>query len=195
MSDRSSPTAPADDITVLLEPGERLIWHGRPNVERLVGRKLGGIFVAGAGVGLLLLWAWYAFAGGSAISSFVALMFVALAAILAHGKFREVLDARTTRYAVTDRRAIIVSGRAMNARRDYLPDAIGPLETRNEIHGAGDLLFNHTIKIGHFGRRRTESDGFIGIAEIAKARRALSALMESGSRGPAIRLAPDVTIG
>ena len=195
MSDRSLPVTPADDITALLEPGERLTWHGRPNVDRLVGRKLGGIFIAGAGVGLLLLWAWYAIAGGSAISVFVALIFVAFAALLAHGKFREVLDARTTRYAITDRRAIIVSGRAMNTRRVYLPDAIGPLETRNEINGVGDLLFSHTIKVGHFGRRRTESDGFIGIADIGKARHALSALMESGSGGPAIRLAPDVTIG
>jgi hypothetical protein len=184
-----------DDITTLLEPGERLMWHGRPNVERLVGRKLGSIFIAGAGVGLMLLWAWYALAGTSVIGAFVALMFVAFAAILAHGKYREVIAARTTRYAVTDRRALIVSGRPLRTSHVFLPGEIGPLETRNDVHGVGDVLFRHTVKIGHFGRRRTESDGFIGIAEIGKARDALAALMERAGDDPTIRLAPDVGVG
>ncbi len=183
------------DITTLLESGERLVWHGRPNVERLVGRKLGGIFVAGAGVGLMLLWAWYALAGGSAIGIFVALMFVAFAAILAQGKFRDVIDARTTRYAVTDRRALIVSGRGMKTRRVFAPDEIGPLEVRNDVGGAADLMFRHTNKIRQFGRRRTDSDGFIGIADIGKARAALMALMERADGPPTIRLAPDVGVG
>ncbi len=184
-----------DDITTLLEPGERLVWHGRPNVERLVGRKFGGIFIAGAGIGLLLIWAWNSIVDGSVMGIFVALLFIAFAVILAHGKFRDVMDARTTRYAVTDRRALIVSGRAMATQRVFPPDAIGPFETRNEVHGVGDLMFCHTIKIGHFGHRRTESDGFIGITEIGKARDALSALMKRAADGPAIRLAPDVGIG
>ena len=184
-----------DDITTLLEPDERLMWHGRPNVERLVGRKLGGIFVAGAGLGLLLLWAWMSVASGSVTGGFVALLFVGLAAILAHGTFRDVMDARTTRYAVTDRRALIVAGRAMDIRRVFTPEEVGPLETRNEVHGVGDLMFSHTVKIGHFGRQRTDSDGFIGIAEIGKARDALAALMKNAGDGSAIRLAPDVGIG
>lgn len=184
-----------DDITTLLEPDERLMWHGRPNVERLVGRKLGGIFIAGAGVGLLLLWAWNSAVGGSVMGLFVALLFVALAIMLAHGRFRDVMDARTTRYAVTDRRALIVSGRTMQTQRIFTPDAIGPLETRNEVHSVGDLMFCHTIKIGHFGRRRTDSDGFVGISEIDKARNALTTLMKSAEDGPAIRVAPDVGIG
>lgn len=183
-----------DDITALLQPGETLLWHGRPDVGRLVGAKLAGCFLAGAGVGLSLLWAWYAAARGTAVGLFVALLFLALGLGVGIAKTREVLAARTTRYAITDRRALIVSGRTMAEIRDFAPDDIGPLETCNLVHGVGDLLFHHVGRIRGFGGWRTESRGFIGIAEIGKAREALIALNPDAANRTRTALAPDVSL-
>ena len=44
-----------DPIENLLDSGETLVWHGRPDKDRLVRKQYGRCFFAGVFVGLLAL--------------------------------------------------------------------------------------------------------------------------------------------
>lgn len=165
-----------DNIDTLLEPGERLLWHGQPDVNRLVRRQYGWCFFAGAFMGLSLIWAWGSAQRGTAVSLFVALLFVLAGLAVLFAKVREIMAARTTRYMVTDRRAVIVSGKQTPKIDTVEPRDIGPIEITNVKDDHGDVLFRHVERFQELRGRKVESSGFIGIVETGKARQALERL-------------------
>ena len=172
MESRETP----ESVDKLLEPGETLVWHGRPDKDRLVRRQYGWCFFAGAFLGLSLIWAWGSAQRGTIVSLFVALLFALTGLAVVVGKGREVMAARKTRYLVTDRRAVILIDRKVPEIQSFAPKDIGPIEIKNVKDGAGDVVFSHLEKFVDFVGRRREHTGFIGVAEPHKAEQALAAL-------------------
>lgn len=165
-----------DPIDILLEPGETLVWHGRPDKDRLVRKQYGWCFFAGAFLGLSLIWAWASLQRGTTVSFFVALLFVATGLFVVIAKTREIMAAGKTRYLVTDRRAVIaVSWRTPNIQ-SFAPKDIGPIEIKNDKDGAADVVFVHSVEYMNFTGMRRTTNGFIGISEPQKAKAALEAL-------------------
>jgi hypothetical protein len=172
-----SPNA-AQSVAALLEPGERLLWHGRPEVNRLIRRQYGWCFLMGAFGGLSLLWAGYAIRYGTAVSLFVATLFVLLGVGAVAAKAREILSARRIHYAVTDRRALVATlGRAPDCRA-FGPSEIGPIETANLKDGVGDVLFHQRERFMELRGRDVVREGFPAIADTEGARAALKRLMD-----------------
>jgi hypothetical protein len=166
-----------DPIDNLLEPGETLVWHGRPNKDRLVRKQYGWCFFAGAFLGLSLLWAWASLQRGTTVSFFVALLFVAVGMMVAIAKTREIMAAHKTRYLVTDRRAVISVSWKTPSIQSYAPKDIGPIEIKNDKDGAADVVFHHSIEHVDFTGLRRSATGFFGINEPQKAKAALEALI------------------
>lgn len=162
-----------DDAHRFLEPGENLLWHGRPDVNRLVRKQYGWCFFAGAFLALSLLWAWSTAQEGTAVSLFVALLFVLAGLGVAAAKLRDIMAARTTRYLVTDRRAITLSGRNEPRVDSVAGDEIGPVTVTNVKDGLGDVLFHERPRFLDLRGVKIESSGFIGLADPAAARAAL----------------------
>ena len=171
-----------DSIDTLLEPGERLLWHGRPDVNRLVRRQYGWCFFAGAFLGLSLLWAWDSAERGTAVALFVAMLFILAGLAVLYSKVQEIVAARTTRYMVTDRRAVIASGEQPPKVDSVAPVDIGPIEVANVKDEIGDVLFRQVETFPEFGGLKRERSGFIGIAETVQARRALEQLTATAGK-------------
>ena len=165
-----------DSIDSLLEPGETLVWHGRPDKDRLVRKQYGRCFFAGAFLGLSLIWAWASLQRGTAVSFFVALLFAAAGLFVVIAKTREIMAARKTRYVVTDRRAVIVVNWKTPSIQSYAPKDIGPIEIKNDKDGLADVIFNQSFEHADFTGLRRATNGFIGISDPQKAKAALEVL-------------------
>lgn len=168
-----------DRIEALLEPGERLLWHGRPDTNRLVRRQYGWCFIAGAFFALSLIWAWASWQRGTVVSIFVGLLFAAGGLAVVIGKAREIIAARTTRYFVTDRRAVVVSGRPARITESFGASEIGVIEIRPVKDEFNDVLFNREPRLRGYRGVTTEGTGFYGLVDPARARRALETLARS----------------
>ena len=168
-----------DRIEALLEPGERLLWHGRPDTNRLVRRQYGWCFIAGAFFALSLLWAWASWQRGTLVSIFVGLLFAAAGLAVVIGKAREILHAKTTRYFVTDRRAAVVAGRPARVTESFGASEIGAIEVRPLKEELNDVLFNREPRLRGYRGVTTEGTGFYGLVDSGRARRALETLARS----------------
>jgi hypothetical protein len=166
-------------IEAFLEPGERLLWHGRPDTNRLVRRQYGWCFFAGAFFGLSLIWTWASWQRGTVVSIFVGLLIAVGGLAVVIAKAREILNARTTRYFVSDRRAVVVNGNPGTLTESFGPDEIGVIEVRPVKDALNDVLFNREPRLRGYRGVSTEGTGFYGLADPAAARRALETLAAS----------------
>ena len=168
-----------DRIEDLLEPGERLLWHGRPDANRLVRRQYGWCFLAGAFFGLSLIWSWDSWQRGTAVSVFAGLLIAAFGLAVVFAKGREILSARSTRYLVTSQRALIATGRRAPTVETYGARDISTVEIKQFEDGSGDVLFSRQPRPRGYRGIGTEAIGFYGVAQPEQARRALETLAHS----------------
>jgi len=165
-----------DRIEALLEPGERLLWHGRPDTNRLVRRQYGWCFFAGAFFGLTLLWSYASWQRGTAVSLFVGLIFAAGGLAVVIAKAWEIVHARTTRYFVTNRRAAVAVGPRGKIAESYAANEIGAVEVKPVGDGLSDVLFNREPRLRGYRGVTTEGTGFYGLSDPGRVRAALETL-------------------
>lgn len=170
-----------DRIEALLEPGERLLWHGRPDTNRLVRRQYGWCFFAGAFFGLSLIWSYASWQRGTVISLFVGLIFAAGGLAVVTAKAREIVHARTTRYFVSDRRAAVAVGPRGKISESYAANQIGAVEVKPVGDGLSDVLFNREPRLRGYRGVSTEGTGFYGLSDPGRARAALETLALSAA--------------
>ena len=165
-----------DPISFYLEFEERLLWHGRPDAESLVRRQYGWCFLVGSFFGLSLLWASYAIEQGTQLSATLALLFVALGLAVAVAKTREIFSARRLRYAVTDRRAMIITEDTVAKVQSFAPAEIGPIIVNQRKGGLADVLFHGQTRFYELRGNDIVTGGFLSINDANSAREALSRL-------------------
>lgn len=179
----------ADTIQTQIRPGERIVWQGRPEMS----------YVVPAFVVRSVIW-WSAIIGCVAAAIYVSwwLLIPALPVFLLAGWRLD--DARTTfekdrgtRYAVTNRRALITQDRSGTAIETFSPGEIEQVEFRNCRFGVTDVLFNHEFRGAKFGpdaHVKVISTGFLRIRDHEGARKALEAIsdVEPRHRVPAEKL-------
>lgn len=168
-------------IEALLEPGERLLWHGRPDTNRLVRRQYGWCFFAGVFFGLSLIWSIASWQRGTVLSMFVGLIFAALGLAVVIAKARDIVFARTTRYFVSSRRAAVAVGPRGRIAESYSAEQIGAIEVKSVEDGLGDVLFNREPRLRGYRGVTTEGTGFYGLTDPDRARVALETLALSSS--------------
>lgn len=171
-----------DRIEAFLEPGERLLWHGRPDTNRLVRRQYGWCFFAGAFFGLALLWTWASWQRGTIVSIFTGCIFAALGLAVVIGKAREILLARSTRYFVSNRRAATVAGVRGRVIETATAAEIGAVEIHPVKDGLSDVLFGRAPRLRGYRGVTTKGTGFYGLTDPDRARVALETLAISAAR-------------
>ena len=144
-----------------LESGESLSWAGTADPGR---SALGALPVAFFGIpfaGFALFWmsqafrataimnksAHNAFTSGFAIFPLfgIPFLFIGLAIVLA--PFRVFLKAKSTVYAVTNRRVMVITGSKSRSVKSYTPADIASVEHRERPDGSGDIvLMTNTLQ-------------------------------------------------
>jgi hypothetical protein len=169
----TTPMPETMPATSLLEPGEDLLWSGRPDQRRYALRQ--GVLKTVVALFLVIFaLAWmYGASQAGGYTWMIGWLFFALGLWLFTEPFRRYREARATRYILTSRRALILAG---NQKVATPVASFQNLECMNVSGGLGDVLFIETvIDTGDEGRYISR-DGFIGIADAEKVEREMRRL-------------------
>ena len=163
----------------LIDPGEQLIWRGKPYPIRYALRKAAytvpfGIFF----FGLSLFGIYSAYMAGN--NWMFAIPFVIVGACMVLSPAWYLFRATTTTYALTDRRAIIdISG--LFPRRTSVPlNQVPFVDVRSSNEGPGHVLFQEAAPYDRGGGDLAQRDGFVAIADAAKVGQMLRGAVQSG---------------
>jgi energy-coupling factor transporter transmembrane protein EcfT len=173
------PEPLAQRLRAELQPGETLIWTGRP-VPALAARPawtvtliggamlIPGILIAGI-IGIVVVAV--AFATKSPCFALLLLPFLAVFALilllLATLPFRARQLADNTIYALTNRRAILWQKTLWGFQvRSFTPQQLGALQRIERPDGTGDLIFEQIPYHGAHGHHHLRSVGFTALARV-----------------------------
>ena len=173
MSPFAAATPPA--IQAELDAGERVLWAAQPDPTHLARRALLSALSGVAGFCFMLFWLWGASAalrtqmGAHKTPDLFSIVFPAFGLLglgftfmLMLAPLFELQRAPRIFYALTDKRALIVTQGARSKVRVVMPSEFS-LERREKSTGRGDLILKREIS-GMRGRdRSTEEIGFFGI--------------------------------
>jgi len=121
-------------------PGERILWHGRPQVIALVRRAYRADFIAAYFVALTAWSVIYASDSGWAAAALAGAKIAGLgAAALGLIAFLSYLSARTTLYVITTRRVVLKIGVALPIFINIPFNEIASASVRTFGDGAGDI--------------------------------------------------------
>jgi hypothetical protein len=146
-----------DRLLTEVEPGERLLWAGRPGMVRFALMTL-PIFVFGLiWTAFSTVWVWITFRGAVAgaagghvdryLFPLLGLPFAVVGFVMLGSPFWATRKARKTTYALTDRRLIFIEVGLTGAVRtvSLRGDEVGPIERVERKDGSGDLSFCHFV--------------------------------------------------
>ena len=160
----------------LIDPGEQLIWQGKPYPARYALRKAGYTFPFGiVFFGFSLFWIHGAYMAANKTTSelgfpfwLFGIPFVLVGACMVLSPAWYFFRAMTTTYSLTDRRAVMdVSGPF--SRRTSIPLNQMPfVDVRSSADGPGHVLFQEAAPYYRSGWGTTQRDGFVAIADAAK---------------------------
>ena len=133
----------------LLEPGEQVLWSGKPNPLRYAQARSGIKIMIGFAVLILSEFLMMAARDGNCRPGSGRLSFSSRSLLLA-SPLLLMWRARLTTYAVTDRRAVTVVRRPFGRRVAVPLSQIGSVELRPRSGGMGDVLI-HEVILGQAG--------------------------------------------
>jgi hypothetical protein len=149
--------------TPRLDPGERLIWSGRPHALRYAMKKGGFVFLFGIPWTIMCAAGFpKAMAKNETGLLLVAILFTAVGFFLLSTPFWQAWRAARTRYVLTDRRAVVDTAPPFAQRLTMPLDRVSFVELRKSSSGFGDVNFKDTATAGGDGPTITR-EGFIAI--------------------------------
>src|SRR5262249_4043304 len=176
----------------LIDPGEQLIWQGKPYAGRYALRKAAYTFPFGIvffGFSLAGIYSAYMAQDkatnqlGSPFWLFV-IPFVIIGACMVLSPAWYFFRATATTYVLTDRRAIMdISGPF--PRRISVPlNQVPFVDVRSSNQGPGHVLFQEGTRYYGNGEGMTQRDGFIAIADAAKVGQMLRSAIQKSTGAP-----------
>ncbi|MFN3207829.1 MAG: aspartate carbamoyltransferase catalytic subunit [Roseovarius sp.] len=170
-------TAPHDEWDGILDPGERVLWQGRPDARVTVGIAAVGSMVFGLiFAGFALVWMILASQAGGFFWMFGLIHFSVGLGLAFGGILWEPWKRRHTWYTLTDRRAFIAQDLPLRGRtlKSYpITD-----QTRLELQGdPGSVMFDHEMRRRKNGHYRVDI-GFERIAEADEVMRLIRQVQE-----------------
>jgi hypothetical protein len=169
-----------------LKMGESIAWAGQPNAEQYMksGFKIWFFFVPWTAFSLFWIAGAFGFrmprfdSGWSLFPLFgLPFLFIGLAGLSAPFWMRR--SARSIVYAVTNQRAISISGTKTISVKSYLPSQLGSIERTERQNGAGDLILRLTQYQNSRGNTQTQQDGFYSIENVHEVERLLEKLVQT----------------
>ncbi len=134
-----------------LNPGERILWSGQPR-QGIIFRA-GDLFFIPFGLiwgGFALFFAYMTIAGGAPlVVVLIGVVFGALGAYVIVGRFFvDMLQRRNTYYALTDKRAIIMSGIFAQHIKALLIKNLSEVGVTTRRNGTGTITFGSSHPFG-----------------------------------------------
>jgi hypothetical protein len=158
----------------LLDPGERMVWSGRPTALSYATTKGRGSFLSGIFVcGFAAFWINSAYRQGGLFALFgVPIAVMGLGSVLSPLWY--FVRARRTTYVLSDKRAIIDIAGLFPKRLSVPLSQVQFVELKTSNGGAGDVLFREVTSSWERGYSTTR-DGFIAVPDTAEVDRLLRA--------------------
>jgi hypothetical protein len=171
----------------LIDPGERLIWSGKPDAPRYAFRKAWYSFAFGLFFfAFSIFWIVGATNQGGWEFSWFGIPFVIIGACLVLSPLWQIFRATRTTYALTNRRAITDVSGPFPQRTSVPLKQIPFVDVRSSTTGPGHVLFQESVAYQNGGA--TRRDGFIAIADAAKVgqllRNAIDKTASAGTGNP-----------
>jgi hypothetical protein len=174
-----------------LETGERLLWYGKPDPKR---QLLGSLFILLFGIpwtAFALFWTGAATGliwgdrelGWQSLFGLFGVPFVLVGLGMLTSPYWIYRKAQRTVYAISNRRAMIISGTRARKIQSFAGPDIGLIERTERTNGKRDVMFA-TIT----ANKNTQRIGFIGIME---ARRVEQLLLDTFKRNEEDKPAED----
>jgi hypothetical protein len=171
------PTDPLEVVRRALHPEEQLIWAERAEAMALARSRLGWGFLAGVvvvGVFPLtrLLKGDLPLAKGENVLDLTPMLLPLGGAflfglLLVLEPLWAAYRARTTLYAISDRRLLIVNLFPLRQIQSFPPEELNMLECTERPDGSGDLVFREAV-MGSGRSRQTKRFGFFGVPEVRR---------------------------
>ena len=174
-----------------LWPDETVTWAGYPNPMALARRDASKSWVGIQITAVAIFFTWRVSRTIEHTSSpfqlyihLCSLMFFAIGLSTLLQPLRSALKARSTVYAITNRRALIISGTRSRSVDWFDPADLANLECKQRRDGSGDIILHRTITTAWRSRSSRRSDlmpavGFFGVPEVRRVEEALGELAAS----------------
>lgn len=165
-----------------LEPGEKVFWAGQPRPGRHALRALPIALFGVPWTAFAVFWTVMASGIGGQAHEFgwlfglFGLPFVAIGIAMLGSPWWARRRAMATVYAITERRALILSGTRTLRTESHASEQFVEIHKTERSDGSGDLLFLERTVRGRRGRVRSVPDGFWGVPDVRDAERFLRAL-------------------
>ncbi len=173
MMHKTAVSAPlAAHMQGMLHGGERLVWTEQPSARRF--RREGYLAVPFGLACLSMAWHWLQRTPGAGVAGACVLALVGLL-LMAIPYWRHV-DARSTIYAVTNQRALIIDTRQQRRLRSYALADLGDWTVNRRADASGDLVLETEYYDDHDGHTQAVQHGFFAIADVRCVERILEGL-------------------
>ncbi len=162
-------------IAAELTAGERIVWEGKPQLGPIAIKAapvaLVGILVGGFALGWITM-AFHITDNSpfpfARVFPLFGLPFLVIGAGMILMPAWAAWRGSRTRYAITDRRAIVCEPQLVAGiqTRSYAAGALGKIVRNQRNDGSGDLIFEEIQTIGSKGRLHITQRGFFAITEV-----------------------------
>jgi hypothetical protein len=184
---------PRDIARRALQPGEHLVWAGRPGPAAQPAWRLDrtSLVIAAAPffAALVLLWMAATTSGGSGallyLGAAIVLLCIALSPLAV--LWRATRLVRRTVYAITDRRLFVLSGLRGREPRSFPPEELDDPQVRERGDGRGDVIFATVPEIRQTRQGRQTRLAEAAFTDIADVQRVAGEIAKLKSRAPAER--------
>jgi hypothetical protein len=195
--DRDLPVDPKLLLDPQLEPGESILWTGRPDPAALSRQSLPRSLAGLGFTAFTLLWICMVVRGGSnnwdrgrvvapfarhnvIIAAVAGLWFLPFCAFMLTAPLRARWRAGRTCYVLTDLRAVIIEPRLLtdHSVRTFPPEALALTQCKERPDGSGDLVFrNQKTRFG-----MPEPVGFLAVESVREVENLVRTVQSSETR-------------
>ena len=179
-----------------LAPGEKLIWADQPRAGALARRELPKAFFGIPFTAFAVFWvtgAYVATQKSSNTGPFVffplfGLLFVAAGLYMLLSPLRAMIKARSTFYAITGGRLLIIEGRWSRTVTSFTSADIQQIERTERSDGSGDVVFRRDFPtsrrntISFNGNWSATRIGFFGVSDARRVEVSVRQLSQQGNR-------------
>jgi len=176
-----------------LEPGESLLWSGSPDPRRSMLTSLPVLLFAIPWTAFAIFWVATAAGmtsnvrgsgGGSGFFPLFGIPFILIGLAMLSGPFWAYRKAQKTVYAVSNKRAIIITGGLTRNVQSFYPRSLGAIERSEKADGSGNIIFARRTNSNYNSNSNqsqtsTTSIGFFGIPDVRTVERLIRQISDS----------------
>lgn len=174
------PTLPAlpakfqNKINGELKPGERIVWAGQPNPNRMMLIGLGTWLFFIPWTAFAVFWVAMAggftwFSGTNGVFKFFPLFGIPFVLFGIGGLLSPLwkrIEAARTVYVVTNQRLFKIYGISGTKYKSFYPEQIQFVERKENGDGSGNLIFSREVYRDSEGSSRTKDEGFYAVPSV-----------------------------